>query len=203
MEEKIIEIIRRSLHNDFTSSSRVSDDALAEYVYHLFEDAIEFHKLNNVYFDEETLSDIKKLFMKELDKIVDSQEVEDEVSSHIDAYIQSYVIEGEPKKAMFEEIDDLYYSCIDLIKEASKNVKENTCKKTIDDYINKFDNRIDKLYDLELIYHADFPGADMGLVFVYDIMFQTILKCYFDGGDFKMIQELHTKLEEDFEGYLE
>ena len=203
MKEKIIEIIRRSLHNDFNSSSRVSDDALAKYVYHLFEDAIEFHKLNNVYFDEETLQNIKELFMDEVVDTGANEAIADEVSNHIDAYIQSYVIEGEPKKAMFDKIDDLYYSCIDLIKEASKILKENASKRTIDDYINKFDNRIDKLYDLQLIYHTDFPGADMGLVFVRHLMFQTILKCYVDGGDFNMIQELHTKLEEDFEGYLE
>ena len=121
----------------------------------------------------------------------------DEVSSHIDAYIQSYVIEGEPKKVMFKELEDIYCSCIDLVKEASKNVKENTCKKTIDDdYLINFETKLNNLIDFNLI---DGLWDDRGFVFARHLMFQIILKCFVDGGDSKMIDELHLKLEEDFQ----
>lgn len=206
--KKINEIIHRSLKADINNilqcpyntedddfEQTVSGNALAEYVYYLFEDAIEFHKLNNVYFDEKTLQNIKELFMDEVVDIANDA-VEDEVSSHIDAYIQSYVIEGEPKKVMFEEAEDIYCSCIDLVKEASKSVKENTCKKTIDDdYIISFGTKVNTLLDFNLF---DTLWDDRGLVFVRYLMFQIILKCFVDGGDFNMIQELHTKLEEYF-----
>lgn len=209
MKEKINEIINRSLKADIKSllqypfdtedddfEEKASGYALAEYVYHLFEDAIEFHKLNNIYFDWLMLLDIKKAFLEELDNIDANEAVVDEVSNHIDAYIQSYVIEGEPKKVMFKELEDIYCSCIDLVKEASKNVKENKCKKSIDDdYIITFGTKLNNLLDFDLF---DTLWTNRGLVFVRHLMFQIILKCYVDGGDFNMIQELHTKLEEYF-----
>ena len=209
MEEKINEIINRSLKADIKSllqypfdtedddfEQTVSGNALAEYAYHLFEDAIEFHKLNNVYFDEEALQDLKELFIDEVVDTGANEAVVDEVSSHIDAYIQSYKIEGEPKKVMIQEAEDIYYFCIDLIKEASENVKENTCKKTIDDdYIITFETKLNNLIDFNLI---DGLWTDRGFVFVRHLMFQIILKCFVDGGDSKMIDELHLKLEEDF-----
>ncbi len=164
MKEKINEIIHRSLKSDITDilqcpyntedddfEQTVSGQAISEYVYHMFADAIEFHKLNNVYFDEETLQNIKELFIDEVVDTGANEAVVDEVSSHIDAYIQSYKIEGEPKKVMFEELEDIYCSCIDLVKEASKNVKENTCKKTIDDdYLINFGRRLNNLLDFNL-----------------------------------------------------
>ena len=207
--EKINEIINRTLKADIKSllqypfdtedddfEQTVSGNALAEYTYHMFEDAIEFHKLNNVYFDEEALQDLKELFMDEVVDTGANEAVVNEVSSHIDAYIQSYKIEGEPKKVMFQEAEDIYYFCIDLIKEASENVKENTCKKTIDDdYIINFETKLNNLIDFNLI---DGLWDDRGFVFVRHLMFQIILKCYVDGGDSKMIDELHLNLEEDF-----
>ena len=208
-KEKINEIIHRSLKSDINNiiqcpyntedddfEQTVSGQALSEYAYHMFEDAIEFHKLNNVYFDNETLQNIKELFMDEVVDTGANEAVADEVSDHIDAYIQSYVIEGEPKKVMFQKAEDLYYFCIDLVKEASKNVKENTCKKTIDDdYLITFGTKCNNLLDFNLF---DTLWDNRGLVFVRHLMFQIILKCFVDGGDFNMIQELHTKLEEYF-----
>lgn len=209
MKDKINEIIHRLLKADIKSllqypfdtedddfEEKASGYALAEYVYYLFEDAIEFHKLNNVYFDQQTILDIKNLFMEELDEIGANEAVEDEVSSHIYAYMGHYMIEGEPKKVMFKDLEDIYCSCIDLVKEASKSVKENTCKKTIDDdYIISFGTKLNHLLDLGLI---DCLLDNRGLVFVRHVMFQTILKCFVDGGDFNMIQELYNKLEENF-----
>lgn len=206
--EKINEIIHRSLKADINNilqcpfdtedddfEQTISGNALAEYIYYLFEDAIEFHKLNNVYFDEETLQNIKELFMDEVVDTGANEAVADEVTNHIDEYIQSYRIEGEPKKVMFEETEDIYYSCIGLVKEASKNVKENTCKKTIDDYIITFGSKCNNSLDFNLF---DTLWDDRGLVFVRHLMFLTMLKCYVDGGDSKMIDELHKKLEENF-----
>ena len=207
--KKIEKIINRSLKADINNilqrpfdtedddfEQTVSGNALAEYVYHMFEDAIEFHKLNNVYFDDEALHDIKELFIDEVVDTGANEAVVDEVSSHIDRYIQSYKIEGEPKKVMFKELEDIYCSCIDLIKEASKNVKENTCKKNIDDdYIITFGTKLNNLLDFNLF---DTLWDDRGFVFVRHLMFQIILKCFVDGGDSKMIDELHTKLEEVF-----
>lgn len=207
--EKINEIINRSLKADINNilqrpfdtedddfEQTVSGNALAEYAYHMFEDAIEFHKLNNVYFDEETLHDIKELFIDEVVDTGANESVVDEVSSHIDAYIQSYKIEGEPKKVMIQEAEDIYYFCIDLIKEASENVKENTCKKSIDDdYLITFGTKLNNLLDFDLF---DTLWTNRGLAFVRHLMFQIILKCFVDGGDSKMIDELHTKLEEVF-----
>ena len=208
--EKINEIINRSLKADIKSllqypfdtedddfEETVSGNALAEYTYHMFEDAIEFHKLNNIYFDEEALQDLKELFIDEVVDTGSNEAVVDEVSNNIDAYIQSYKIEGEPKKVMFQEAEDIYYFCIDLIKEASENVKENTCKKTIDDdYLINFETKLNNLIDFNLI---DGLWTDRGFVFVRHLMFQIILKCFVDGGDSKMIDELHLNLEEDFQ----
>ena len=207
--EKINEIINRTLKADINNilqrpfdtedddfEEKVSGNALAEYAYHIFEDAIEFHKLNNVYFDEEALQDLKELFIDEVVDTGANEAVVDEVSNNIDEYIQSYKIEGEPKKVMFQEAEDIYYFCIDLIKEASENVKENTCKKTIDDdYLINFETKLNNLIDFNLI---DGLWDDRGFVFVRHLMFQIILKCFVDGGDSKMIDELHLKLEEDF-----
>jgi len=209
MEEKINEIINRSLKADIKSllqypfdtedddfEEKASGYALAEYAYHMFEDAIEFHKLNNIYFDEEALQDLKELFIDEVVDTGANEAVVNEVSSNIDEYIQSYKIEGEPKKVMFKELEDIYCSCIDLVKEASENVKENTCKKTIDDdYLINFETKLNNLIDFNLI---DGLWTDRGFVFVRHLMFQIILKCFVDGGDSKMIDELHLKLEEDF-----
>lgn len=208
--EKINEIIKRTLKADIKSllqypfdtedddfEEKVSGNALAEYAYHMFEDAIEFHKLNNVYFDEETLQDLKELFIAEVVDTGANEAVVNEVSDHIDEYIQSYKIEGEPKKVMFQEAEDIYYYCIDLIKEASENVKENTCKKTIDDdYLINFETKLNNLLDFNLINGL---WDDRGFVFVRHLMFQIILKCFVDGGDSKMIDELYLKLEEDFQ----
>ena len=170
---------------------KASKYAIAEYEYYLFADAIEFHRFNNVYFDNETLLNYKEIFMTYLKhRSSNDKAVLDEVSEHIDAYIANYKIEGETKKIYIIGFSGLYDSCINLILEASKNVKE--VDKSINGYRIIFDSKANEMtYEME--------DLDEGLDYLdfRHMMFQTILKCYVDGGSFYMIKALDKKLDED------
>lgn len=165
-----------------------------EYNFFLFFDAIEFLRLNHVYFDFKTLMEIKKEF---LENRPISQEIKDEVSIHIDAYLSSYKIDGEPKKMEYNTIEDisldmdgLYEKCIGLIWENSKDDEKSTTEKDIDDYIEMFTNFYDDISDLDIdIYHED----------IRHLMFLTMLKCKVDGGSFDMIDQLDRMLVEEAE----
>lgn len=167
---------------------------IEEYNFFLFFDAIEFLRLNHVYYDFKTLLEIKKEFLEHRPI---SQEIKDEVSNHIDAYLQSYKIEGEPKKMEYNTIedlsldmDDLYEKCIGLIWENSKDDDDSTTKKTTDDYIEMFNNSYDDISDLDIdIYHED----------IRHLMFLTMLKCKVDGGSFDMIDQLDIRLVQEAE----
>lgn len=165
-----------------------------EYNFFLFFDAIEFLRLNHVYFDFKTLMEIKKEF---LENRPISQEIKDEVSIHIDTYLSSYKIDGEPKKMEYNTIEDisldmdgLYEKCIGLIWENSKDDEKSTTEKDIDDYIEMFNNFYDDISDLDIdIYHED----------IRHLMFLTMLKCKVDGGSFDMIDQLDRMLVEEAE----
>ena len=167
---------------------------IEEYNFFLFFDAIEFLRLNHVYYDYKTLLEIKKEFLAHRPI---SQEIKNEVSNHIDAYIQTYKIDGEPKKMEYNTIEDisldmdgLYEKCIGLIWENSKDDEDNTTKKDIDDYIEMFNNSYDDISDLDIdIHHED----------IRHLMFLTMLKCKVDGGSFDIIDELDRMLLEEAE----
>lgn len=167
---------------------------IEEYNYFLFFDAIEFLRLNHVYFDTKTLLEIKKEFLEHRPI---SQEIKDEVSIHIDAYIGHYKIDGEPKKMEYNTIedlsldmDDLYEKCIGLIWENSKDDEKSTTEKDIDDYIEMFNNFYDDISDLDIdIYHED----------IRHLMFLTMLQCKVDGGGFDIIDELDIRLVQEAE----
>lgn len=165
-----------------------------EYNFFLFFDAIEFLRLNHVYYDNKTLLEIKKEFLE--NKPI-SQEIKDEVANHIDAYIHSYKIEGEPKKMEYNTIEDLsldmdglYEICIGLIWENSKDDEKSTTEKDIDDYIEMFNKSYDDISDLDIdIHHED----------ICHLKFLTMLKCKVDGGSFDIIDELDRMLLEEAE----
>ena len=167
---------------------------IEEYNFFLFFDAIEFLRLNHVYYDNKTLLEIKKEFLEHRPI---SQEIKDEVSNHIDAYIQTYKIDGEPKKMEYNTIedisldmDDLYEKCIGLIWENSKDDEKSTTEKDIDDYIEMFNKLEDDISDLDIdIYHED----------IRHLMFLTMLKCKVDGGSFDMIDQLDIRLVQEAE----
>ena len=167
---------------------------IEEYNFFLFFDAIEFLRLNHVYYDCKTLLEIKKEFLAHRPI---SQEIKNEVSNHIDAYIQTYKIDGEPKKMEYNTIedisldmDDLYEKCIGLIWENSKDDEKSTTEKDIDDYIEMFNNFYDDISDLDIdIYHED----------ICHLKFLTMLKCKVDGGSFDIIDELDRMLLEEAE----
>lgn len=167
---------------------------IEEYNFFLFFDAIEFLRLNHVYYDNKTLLEIKKEFLEHRPI---SQEIKNEVSDHIDAYIHSYKIDGEPKKMEYNTIEDisldmdgLYEKCIGLIWENSKNDEKSTTEKDIDDYIEMFNNFYDDISDLDIdIYHED----------ICHLKFLTMLKCKVDGGSFDIIDELDRMLLEEAE----
>ena len=165
---------------------------IEEYNFFLFFDAIEFLRLNHVYYDYKTLLDIKNNFLEHRPI---SQEIKDEVSIHIDAYIHSYKIDGEPKKMEYNTIEDisldmdgLYETCIGLIWENSKDDEKSTTEKDIDDYIEMFNKFYDDISDLGIdIYHED----------SCHLMFLTMLKCKVDGGSLDMIDQLDRMLVEE------
>lgn len=176
--------------NDDDWNKKVEDYFFAAYEYSKFVDAIDFHRFNNVYFDIETIADILGLFLEDLEKKGASQAVKKEVRTRIVAYIKDYKIECEPKKVMIQEIDDLYYFCIDLIRDASMNGKKSTSKKSVDDYYESFLDSIDKTKEL---------GYNIDEGDVLYKMFQTIAKCKVEGGEFNMIDALYDKLGEYLE----
>lgn len=181
--EKINEIINRPLHTDGNSSPRIADNAFAEYEYYLFEDAIEFYKLNKIYFDEETLQKIKQLFMKELEEKNASDFVKNEVDFLIDIYIRTYHIKGEPTKAEFDDVMNLYYKCYEIVKQLTP-IKQRIRKteKAELKYYEIFKDRIDKiLKDSQLI----ISGGDY-----YHLIFQVSLMCQIEHGDFYWVEEL-------------
>lgn len=165
-----------------------------EYNFFLFFDAIEFLRLNHVYYDDKTLLDIKNNF---LENRPISQEIKDEVATHIDAYIQTYKIDGEPKKMEYNTIEDisldmdgLYEKCMYLIWANSKDDEDSTTKKTTDDYIEMFNNSYDDISDLDIdIHHED----------ICHLKFLTMLKCKVDGGSFDIINQLDIRLLQEAE----
>ena len=181
---------------------------IEEYNFFLFFDAIEFLRLNHVYFDFKTLMEIKKEF---LENRPISQEIKDEVSDHIDAYIQSYVIDGEPKKMEYNTIedisldmDDLYEKCIGLIWENSKDDEDSTTKKTTDDYIEMLDKLEDDISDyIEMFNNSYDDISDLDIDIHHEdichLKFLTMLKCKVDGGSFDMINQLDIRLLQEAE----
>ena len=182
-KEKINEIINRTLHTDGNSSPRIADNAFAEYEYYLFEDAIEFYKLNKIYFDDETLQNIKQLFMKELEEKNASEFVKKEVYILIDIYISTYRIKGEPTKAEFRDVGNLFYKCYEMVKQSTPIKKRiRKTEKAELKYYEIFKDRIDKiLKDSELI----ISGGDY-----YHLIFQVSLLCQIEHGDFYWVEEL-------------
>lgn len=181
---------------------------IEEYNFFLFFDAIEFLRLNHVYFDFKTLMEIKKEFLEHRPI---SQEIKDEVSIHIDAYIGHYKIDGEPKKMEYNTIedlsldmDDLYEKCIGLIWENSKDDEKSTTEKDIDDYIEMFNNFYDDISDyLEMFNNSYDDISDLDIDIYHEdirhLMFLTILKCKVDGGNFDMIDQLDIRLVQEAE----
>ena len=182
-KEKINEIINRTLHTDGNSSPRIADNAFAEYEYHLFEDAIEFHKLNKIYFDEETLQHIKQLFMKELEEKNASDFVMNEVDFLINIYIRTYRIKGEPTKAEFDDVMNLYYKCYEIVKQSTPIKKRiRKTEKAELKYYEIFKDRID-----EILKNSDLiiSGGDY-----YHLIFQVSLLCQIEHGDLHWVEEL-------------
>ena len=182
--------------------------SLLGFEYHLFFDALHFLALNNVFFDRNTILDIRRAVMKDIDKknfgneIVNIQlnevvpmKLKDAVLHRIDKDIEGYmeyvdIKVKNPKKMVIQEIDDLYYICIILIRDASMNGKKSTSNKTIDDYYKEFIANIDRYKKgLHNIEEVD----------VLYSMFEVIRKCKYEGGDFHMIDTLCNKLGEYLE----
>ena len=155
-----------------------------------FDDAILFHMKMGVYFDNETFASIKKLFMNDLDKKGASQAVKDSVESIIDEYIDYYSsfdeAKGKTNKIMFQGIDDLYYSCISLIRDASTDELFDRSEESIDDYYNSFLEKINNRKEL-------CPNLDEGDI-LYS-MFEKIELCR----DLHIIDALYNKLGEYLE----
>lgn len=179
--EKINEIINRTLNTDAWNGQ--ADNAFAEYEYKLFEDAIEFYKLNNIYFDKQILLDIKELFMKELDKKNASEFVKDVVSSKINRYIIHYHIKGEPNMAMFFNLGHLFHSCYAMVRHSTPYKKRiRKTEKAELKYYEIFKDRLDKiLKDSDLI-------ISMGDC--YHLIFQVSLMCQIEHGDGGWVEEL-------------
>ena len=183
--------------------------SLLGFEYHLFFDALHFLALNNVFFDRNTILDIKRAVMKDIDKknvgneIVNMQlknevvpmKLKDEVSNLIDKRIEEYVNYVEikvnnPKKMVIQEIDDLYYTCISLIRDASMNGKKNTSPDGVDYFCYVFQDKVEDLKNL-----GCYP-ENGGII---QVMFQVIMMCKMCGGDFHMIDSLENKLGEYLE----
>ena len=154
--------------------------------------ALMFLIRNNVYFDKETFLDIKKLAMDDLYKKGASKKDKDEVAASIDMYIDHYKdgLKGNTRKVMIQELGDLFYCCIGIIRDASMNGKKSTSNKSIDDYYKEFIANIDRYKKgLHNIEEVD----------VLYSMFEVIRKCKMCGGDFHMIDALYNKLGEYIE----
>ena len=183
--------------------------SLLGFEYHLFFDALHFLALNKVFFDHNTILDIKKAVMDDIDKknvgneIVNMQlknevvpmNIKDVVLHRIDKDIEEYVdyVESSvknPKKMVIQEIDDLYYSCISLIRDASMNGKKNTSPVGIDYFYEVFKDTVENLENL---------GCHPGNGGILQAMFQVTMMCKMCGGDFHMIDALYNKLGEYLE----
>lgn len=192
-------IINRSLSTDFNSLLQypfdMDDDdfyekasmyALAEYEYYLFVDAINFHMLNNIYFDYPALLEIKRLFMEDLENKGASKEAKDEVEEGIDRYIANYKIEGEPMKGLpadLNNVNDLYYYCYVLVRAAAP--RKSKTKKNVLDYYEDFVDSWNKNYDSGLV-----DKKTMLVCEPYHLIFQASLKCYVEGGNWDIIEDL-------------
>ena len=179
-------------NNSNVSKHQYSSFSLAYYENHMIDCALNFLLHHNVYFDDEALLDIKKLVMDDLDKRNASQKDKDDVSASIDRYIGYYKddFKGNTRKIMIQELDDIFYSCISLIRESSMDGKKSTSKKTIDDYYKSFLDNIDKVKGF---------GSGIEESDIVFLMFVAIRICKFQGGDFHMIDALQNKLGEYLE----
>lgn len=154
--------------------------------------ALGFLLRNNVYFCDEALLDIKELVMNDLGKKNAIKKDKDEVADHIDSYFDYYKdgFKANTNKIMIQDLGDLFYCCIDIIRDASMNGKKSTSNKSIEDYYKEFIANIDRykkgLYNIEE-------------VDVLYSMFEVIRKCKYEGGDFHMIDALYNKLGEYLE----
>ena len=182
--------------------------SLLGFEYHLFFDALHFLALNNVFFDRNTILDIKRAVMKDIDKknvgneIVNIQlnevvpmKLKDAVLHRIDKDIEGYmeyvdIKVNNPKKMVIQEIDDLYYICISLIRDASMNGKKNTSPVGVDYFYDVFQDIVEDLKNL-----GCYP-ENGGII---QAMFQVIMMCKMCGGDFHMIDTLYNKLGEYLE----
>ena len=154
--------------------------------------ALGFLLRNNVYFYDEALLDIKELVMNDLGKKNASKKDKDEVADHIDSYFDYYKdgFKANTNKIMIQDLGDLFYCCIGIIRDASMNGKKSTSNKSIDDYYKEFIANIDRYKKgLHNIEEVD----------VLYSMFEVIRKCKYEGGDFHMIDALYNKLGEYLE----
>ena len=190
---KQITILTNSKENNSNvSKHRYSSFSLAYYEKQMINSAIRFLAHNNVYIDDETFANIKKLVMDDLDKRNASQKDKDEVSASFDRDIDyyKYEVKGNTRKVMIQELDDLFYFCISIVRDISMDGKKSTSKKSIDDYYKSFLDDIDR-YKKWL---HNFEEVD-----VMYLMFEVICGCKIDGGDFHMIDALQNKLGEYLE----
>ena len=179
-------------NNSNVSKHQYSSFSLAYYERQMIDCALNFLVHDNVYFDDEALLDIKKLVMDDLDNRNASQKDKDDVSASIDRYIGYYKddFKGNTRKVMIQELDDLFYFCIFSIRDASMNGKKSKTNKSIDDYykffledIDRYKNWLHNLEEVDVLY----------------LMFEVIRGCYFEGGDFHMIDALYDRLGEYLE----
>ena len=91
---------------------------------------------------------------------------------------------------MIQELGDIFYFCIGLIRDASMNGKKSTSYKSVDDLYKSFLGNID-------IYRNRMHNIDEADVLY--LMFNEILFCSRIGGDFHMIDALYNKLGEYLE----
>ena len=182
--------------------------SLLGFEYHLFFDALHFLALNNIFFDRNTILDIKRAVMKDIDKKNIGNEIvylqlneevqmklKDAVSYLIDKRIEEYVNYvdikvNNPKKMVIQEIDDLYYICISLIRDASMNGKKNTSPDGVDYFCYVFQDKVEDIENL---------GCYLRNGGIIQVMFQVIMMCKMEGGDFHMIDALYNKLGEYLE----
>lgn len=190
--EEINSIFNLPFDMDDDWNKKVEDYFFAAYEYSKFVDAMNFLKSNNIYLYDEAFFDIKELFIEDLFKKKASLAVRNEVAASIDRYFDynKCDFKANTRKVMIQKIDDLFYFCIDIVRDASMNGKKSTSKKSVDDYYESFLDSIDKTKELgHNIYEGD----------VLYKMFQTIAKCKVEGGEFDMIDALYDKLGEYLE----
>lgn len=184
-----------------SKSSNISNQAhssfsLFAYERKMFITAMNFLKNNNIYLYDEAFSDIKKFFIEDLFKKKASLDDMYEVAASIDNYFvyNKDKFKANTRKVMIQKIEDLFSFCIDIIRDFSMNGKKSTSKRTIDDFYKSFLEDVDKRKNcLHNIDEVD----------VLYSMFCEMLKCYFEGGDFHMIDALDDKLGEYLEANYE